>query len=148
MRPPQATVATGGSVRLEDSEVRQLLSDLDDGTVYYLQGDGLLEETITAMTNVKHDTNHGDDKAVSISYGDTRNAKERSWHSQDKQQHQDHLQMPYAKYGTGLQIHECDKEWGVKQVDSDVILGIKCIAKEDKIIGERLHNWDTNSLTY
>ena len=37
---------------------------------------------------------------------------------------------------------------GVKQVDSDVILGIKCIAEEDKIIGERLYNWETNSLTY
>jgi hypothetical protein len=45
-------------------------------------------------------------------------------------------------------MDECDKEWGVKQIDSDVILGVKCIAKEDKIIGERLHNWDTNSLTY
>ena len=44
MRPPQATVATGGSVRLEDSEGRQLLSDLDDGTVDYQQYDGLLEE--------------------------------------------------------------------------------------------------------
>ena len=74
MRPPQATVATGGSVRLEDSEGRQLLSDLDDGTVYYPQGDGLLEETITVVTNGKHDVTHSDDTALSISYGDTRDA--------------------------------------------------------------------------
>ena len=48
MGPQQATFKTGGSVRLEDSEGRQLLSDLDDGTVYYPQGDGLLEEPTTA----------------------------------------------------------------------------------------------------
>ena len=60
IRPPQATVATGGSVRLKDSEGRQLLSDLDDGTVYYPQGDGLLEEPITVVTNSKHDVTHSD----------------------------------------------------------------------------------------
>ena len=60
MRPPQATVATGGSVRLKDSEGRQLLSDLDDGTAYYPQGDGLLEEPITVVTNGKHDVTHSD----------------------------------------------------------------------------------------
>ena len=74
MRPPQATVATGGSVRLEDSEGRQLLSDLDDGTVYYQQGDGLLEEPTTVMTNGKHDVTHSGDTALSISHGDTRDA--------------------------------------------------------------------------
>ena len=60
MRPPQATVATGGSVRLEDSEGRQLLSDLDDGTVYYPQGDGFREEPITVVTYGKHDVTHSD----------------------------------------------------------------------------------------
>ena len=78
MRPPQATVATGGSVRLEDSEGRQLLSDLDDGTVDYQQCDGLLEEPITVMTNGKHDVTHSDDTALSISYGDTRDANTKS----------------------------------------------------------------------
>ena len=78
MRPPQATVATGGSVRLEDSEGRQLLSDLDDGTVYYQQGDGLLEEPITVVTNGKHDVIHSDDTALSISYRDTRDANTES----------------------------------------------------------------------
>ena len=35
-----------------------MLSDLDDGTVYYPQGDGLLEEPITVVTNGKHDITH------------------------------------------------------------------------------------------
>ena len=35
-------------------------------------------------------------------------------------------------------MDECDKEQGVKQIDSDVILGVKCSAKEDKIIGKAI----------
>ena len=34
-------------------------------------------------------------------------------------------------------MDKCDKKWGVKQVDGDFILGVKRIAEEDKITGER-----------
>ena len=56
----QATVTTGGSVQLEDSEGRQLLSDLDADTVYYPQDDRSLEEPITVVTTGKHDMSHND----------------------------------------------------------------------------------------